>query len=175
MKNLNKKISLIGGLMIFAIIFSAVSVQAQQRQNMKKVRMEKNVERRVGHGQQNGFTCDNLDLSDTQKEEIGKLRMKNQKNSLQHRNAVNEKRAKLQTLKSADNFDQKAINNLIDDMTEMKAEHMKESIAHQREVRALLTEEQQMIFDLQKQKGKHKKGARHGQKMGQKRMKRSRI
>lgn len=164
MKNLNKKISLIGGLMIFAIIFSAVSVQAQQRQNMKKAHMEKNVERRVGYGQHNGFTCDNLDLSDTQKEEIGKLRMKNQKNSLQHRNAVNEKRAKLQTLKSADNFDQKAINNVIDDMTEMKAEHMKESIAHQREVRALLTEEQQMIFDLQKQKGKNKKGARMAKK-----------
>lgn len=175
MKNLNKKISLIGGLMIFAILFSAVSVQAQQRQNFKKMRMEKNVERRVGQGQQYGFICDNLNLSDTQKEAIEKLRMNNQKISLQHRNLVNEKRARLQTLKSADNFDQKAINKVIDEMTEMKAEHMKESIAHQREVRNLLTEEQQLIFDVQKQNGMNKQRANRGQRMGQKRMHRSRF
>jgi len=167
MKNTNRSKRIIGGLMVAAILFMGVEMQAQQQRAVKKMRFENRTER---IGVQRGIAfCENLNLTEAQQAKITDLRLKHQKKKLQIRNLIDEKRARLQTLRLADNFDQKAINKIIDDMTKLKAKNMKQGIAHQQEVRTLLTEEQRMIFDLQKQNRRHNKGIHRGQRMGHKR------
>ena len=73
---------------------------------------------------------------------------------------MQEKRAKLQTLRTAKNVDMKAINNLIDEKAMLKADQMKARAAHHQEIRSLLTDEQRIIFDSFK--GMRKGAGRNG-------------
>jgi Spy/CpxP family protein refolding chaperone len=98
--------------------------------------------------------CMNLpNLTDEQKEKISDLRTKNMKVMLEKRNIFNEKRAKLQTLQTADKADMGAINALIDEIAEVKADMAKQRAAHRQAIRSLLTDEQKVIFDSRPHRG----------------------
>jgi len=88
-----------------------------------------------------------LDLSEDQQQNFKKLHLNMQKEALQLNNQLNENKAKMRTLTTADKADMKAINNLIDESAEVQADLQKKRAANHQEVRTMLTEEQRIIFD----------------------------
>ena len=88
-----------------------------------------------------------LELTDDQKTQIEGIHSAQMKESLHLRNQQNELRAKLQTLRTEESADMKAINNTIDDMTALQASLMKLREESHQKVRSLLTDEQRIKFD----------------------------
>jgi Spy/CpxP family protein refolding chaperone len=71
---------------------------------------------------------------------------------------MQEKSARLNTLKSADKQDLTAINKVIDEITAIKANLMKKQAAHHADVSKLLTDEQRVHFNArQGERGKGKR------------------
>lgn len=145
-----------------AFVFAGINVNAQQRRGMQKERGERRLEQRKLNQKQRIESL--LDLSEEQKASMKSLRLQQQEKSLQHRNILGEKRARLQTLRSEKKADLKSINKLIDEMADLRAKQMKSSIAHEQEVRALLNDEQRVIFDSHKQNRKFRKGGERAQR-----------
>lgn len=98
------------------------------------------------------------DLTDQQKEKIEEMRTPHMKTMLQLRNQMNEKRAHLKTLSSADKADMNAINKTIDEMGEITTKIMKERAGFHQEIRNILTEEQRVFFDSRKMYRRGKRG-----------------
>jgi len=88
-------------------------------------------------------------MNDKQREEIQKIRTEQLKERTQSRNLLNEKRAKLETLQTADKPNMKAINKVIDEIAAIQAQQMKSQAASRQKIRNLLTEEQRVQFDAQ--------------------------
>ena len=94
-----------------------------------------------------GFTMPVTNMSDQQREEIKKIRIEQLKESTRTRNLLKEKRAKLETLQTADKPDMKEINKVIDEIAAIQAQEMKARAAARQKIRSLLTEEQRVYFD----------------------------
>jgi len=99
-------------------------------------------------------------LTDDQKAKMKDIRMASYKELKSLENQLGELRAKEHTLATADKPDLNAINANIDDITKVQNKIMKAKAAAHQQVRALLTDEQKMVFDSQKEK--------FGQKFGRK-------
>jgi Spy/CpxP family protein refolding chaperone len=93
------------------------------------------------------------DLTDEQKEKISQFRTENMKVMLEKRNIVQEKMARLHTLQTAEKADMKAINSLIDEVSQIKADMAKQRAAHHQKIRSILSDEQRVIFDSRPQMG----------------------
>ena len=100
---------------------------------------------------------DGLNLTDIQKESFKQSMMAMQKELKPLRNELGELNAHQKTLVSADQPDFKAINTNLDKIGDLKTEMAKIQVKHHLEMRALLTEEQQLKFDMHKGKMKHNK------------------
>lgn len=125
-------------------------------------------QRNQGKGQQKGqqkLECNIPNLTDDQQTKIDKLKVEHRKAMLQNRNLMAEKRARLNTLRTADKADMNEINKTIDDMTVLKAKMMKQREAHIQKVRSLLNDEQRVHFDSRPH-GKHKGYGMHRGGMG---------
>jgi len=86
-------------------------------------------------------------LTQTQKEQIKKLHTALMKDIMPLQNNIGEKRAHLRTLSTAEKPDMKAINSLIDEIFTLKATIQKKRMKFMQDVRALLTDEQRVMFD----------------------------
>ncbi len=153
MKTLQKKSTILAIALFFTIAAIAQSNnsnqggrnQGRQGYSQKSCDFEKNNQRMANY----------LELTAEQTDQIESIRLTHQKKMLPSKNELGEKKAKMQTLSSAENADMKAINSLIDEMSSIKAQMMKEKASHRQEVRKILTEEQRIKFDLHQQnKGK---------------------
>lgn len=100
--------------------------------------------------QQKGYFCNIPDLTEDQQNQIDKLRTAHIKEMQDFRNQHGEKRAKLQTLQTADNVDMDKINKLIDEMGTIRIGKQKKAAAHRQAVRNLLTDEQKVYFDTKR-------------------------
>ena len=89
-----------------------------------------------------------LKLTDEQKAKIKDVKLAHQKEVMKHKNKMAELRAHLQTLSTADVVDMKAINATIDEITQSQNQLMKSREGFKQQVRALLTDEQRIQFDL---------------------------
>lgn len=98
-------------------------------------------------GRGRGNCLNNLNLSETQKSEIDKLKFEHKKKMLVLKTSLMEKKAHFNTLKIQEFPDMKAINTTIDEMSSIKNKMMKTNIAHKMAIRALLDEEQKVIFN----------------------------
>ena len=96
-----------------------------------------------------GFAPPARNLDDKQREEISKIRTEQIKEQTQTRNLLNEKRAKLEVLQTAEKPDMKEINKVIDEIAAVQAQQMKSQAAIRQKVRSLLTEEQRTYYDAQ--------------------------
>ena len=94
-----------------------------------------------------GFAMPAQTLDDKQREELKKMRTQQLKERVQTRNLLREKRAKLETLQTADKPDMKEINKVIDEIAAIQAQEMKTQAANRQKVRSLLTDEQRVLFD----------------------------
>jgi len=88
-------------------------------------------------------------LNDKQHEEIRNIRKEQLKERTQTRNLLNEKRAKLEVLQTADKPDMEEINKVIDEIAAVQAQEMKTQAACRQKIRSLLTEEQRAYYDAQ--------------------------
>jgi len=86
-------------------------------------------------------------LTDQQREEIRKIRTEQLKQSTQTGNLLKEKRAKLESLQTANPPDMKKINKVIDEIAALQAQEMKSQAASRQKIRSLLNEEQRAVFD----------------------------
>ncbi|NJO90085.1 MAG: Spy/CpxP family protein refolding chaperone [Chloroflexia bacterium] len=112
-----------------------------------------------------GWVCNIPDLTDDQQKKIDDLRVEHQKIMLNNRNQMMEKRAKLNTLRTADKADMNAINKLIDEMGVLHTQMMKDKEAHHQAIRSLLNDKQRVFFDSHKGRG-FGEGRGSGQGMG---------
>jgi len=94
-------------------------------------------------------------LSDQQREELKKIRTEQLKERTKTRNLLNEKRAKLETLQTADKPDMKEINKVIDEIAAIQAQQMKAQAAARQKIRSLLTEEQRAYYDARSANGEN--------------------
>ncbi len=153
MKSTKFKIS---ALALFAALISVTSLSAQQMNGTGPGQ---------GQGQGKGY-CQNIpNLTAEQQTKIEKLRTAHLKEMLPLRNQMNEKRARLQTLQTAENADINAINATIDEMGVIRTTMQKKSAAHKQEIRKLLTDEQKIYFDSRPNKG-HGNGQCRGNDAG---------
>lgn len=139
MKHLNLKIAFVLTLLITGLTFA----QAQKRA--------------MGYGPHaNG--CKMLDLTDEQEEKIDDLRTEHMKTMLPLRNELNEKRARLHTLRTAEKYNASETEKVLEEMSNIKLKMAKERENHKQEVRSLLTEEQRLKFDMHRGNKHHKRG-----------------
>ena len=106
-----------------------------------------------------------LDLSEEQETNIKSIRLGADKKIIPLRNEIREKRAKLVSLQSSDNYDKKAVNQIIDEIAAKQAQIRKINAEKHKSVRNLLNEEQKVQFDKHFSNRKmrmHKKGMRRG-------------
>lgn len=108
-----------------------------------------------------GFTLpapeNSAGLTDQQREEIRKIRTQQLKERTQTGNLLKEKRAKLESLQTADKPDLKEINRVIDEIAALQAQEMKSQAASRQKIRSLLTEEQRALFDARGEKWKKRR------------------
>lgn len=152
--NLSKKVI---AILMFALVISfSNSLLAQHGMGM-------------GHGkgdctkmdrQTQGFCKMIPNLTDEQSKKIDALLISHKKEVLPIKNEINEKKARLRTLQTAEKVDMIAINKTIEETGALKTNLMKKKAAHQQEVRKLLNDEQKLFFDTHLSKGK---GHRCGQ------------
>ena len=94
-----------------------------------------------------GFATPMQNLDDKQREELKKMRTQQIKERTQMRNQLREKRAKLESLQTADKPDMKEVNKVIDEIAAIQAQEMKTQAANRQKIRSLLTDEQRVLFD----------------------------
>lgn len=171
-------------LLIAAIFVWNINVQAQKEEKNskqeKEVKIEKHVvinddSEEVEHyeviehddsdddmwgGRFGGPNHANIpNLTEDQKNQLDMLRVEHQKKArLMHAN-LQEKRARLNTLRLADNPDSQELNKTIDEMAGLHADLMKEREAHRMAVRSKLNDKQKSWFDSRPDRDR-----RYGQK-----------
>jgi len=96
--------------------------------------------------------CKIPNLTEQQQTKIDAINLKYKKDVLPLRNEIREMRAKITTLTTQDNVNLEEVYALIDAIAQKKAEIEKKHTAKQNEIRNLLTEEQQVVFDMHKSK-----------------------
>lgn len=103
------------------------------------------------NGNSTGSFCQNLpNLTEEQQNKISALRTTHLKDMQNSRNLLEEKRARLQTLRTAEQADMSSINKTIDEISVLNSEMQKNREKHIQDVRALLNDEQKVIFDQHK-------------------------
>jgi Spy/CpxP family protein refolding chaperone len=105
-------------------------------------------------------------LTEQQQQQIKELRTKHQQAMLPLENQLNEKNARLKTLLSVQNQNNKDIDKVLADISEIQASILKEKVAHYQSIQVLLTPEQRVAFDSKPvpflhEGGKHRPGAFH--------------
>jgi len=110
--------------------------------------------------------CKDFGFTDDQKKQMKDLQFKQDKQLLPIENQIKEKKAHLQTLRTADKADMNEINKTIEEIGKLKIEKMKIREAGIQDFRKILTDEQRLRFDTQRKnfKGKHHGGQHHGGK-----------
>ena len=93
---------------------------------------------------------------------MAELRTQLKKEILPLKNQLGEKKARMQTLETADKADMQAINALIDEIQSLQGKIMKMHASHRQEIRKMLTPEQRVDFDLKgmRKEKRHHKGRR---------------
>ncbi len=140
-------------ILIFALFFS-LQISAQRNNR--------------GAQQSN---CINLpELTQEQENKISELRAERLQESIEHRAKMDELRAQKRSLSIAENADMNKINGIIDQMTSLRADHLKSLEQHRQSVRKILTPEQRAVFDSRpymRNRSSNQKGYnRPGQRMG---------
>ena len=88
-----------------------------------------------------------LDLSEEQKDEMNVIRLEHFKNMNPLKNRMAELKAREHTLISEEEVDLKAVNNLIDEQTDLINKMKKLQAEHKVKAKSILTEEQNMKFE----------------------------
>ncbi len=92
--------------------------------------------------------CLNIpNLTDEQQDQLETMRTQRIAASTAHRAEMNELRARKRSISISENPDMNELENIIDQMAELRAEHIKSAANHRQQVREMLTSEQRVYFD----------------------------
>ena len=86
-------------------------------------------------------------LTEEQRTSMEKMRTAHFRKAELIRAEIGEKEARMNTLRLAEQTDEKAIDRTIDEISKLKGDLMKEREAHHRAMKAVLTDEQKVFFD----------------------------
>lgn len=138
--------------LLFLLAAFSTNLTAQQRaQNPDRMRAqmhERMQQNQHGMGNHHMQLMAKLDLSEEQKNQIQEWHLDQQKEMMNHRASLKAKYAQLQTLKIADNYNESAVNDVIEEISELQTAMMKQRASHQQNIREILTDEQRVKFDL---------------------------
>jgi len=123
------------------LLLSATTVFGQRGRHFERPRPEPRQE------------CVVENLTPEQEAKIQQLRSAQLERSLKHRAQMDELRARKRSLMLEKNPDMNAVNAVVDQMTAMRGDMMKEAIKHRQEIRNLLTDEQRVQFDARAPRG----------------------
>jgi len=150
------KVTIKSFVLLFLMAAFSTNLTAQQRaQNPDRTRaqMQERMHERMqqnqhGMGNHHMQLMARLDLSEEQKKQIQEWHLDQQKEMMTHRASMKQKYAQLQALKIADNYNESAVNDVIEEISELHASMMKQRASHQQNIREILTNEQRVKFDL---------------------------
>lgn len=105
-----------------------------------------------------GRDCDKLNLTDSQKEEIDKIRDAHQKDMIGYRSELQKLRIDLKNQWDAAKPDKKQIESIVDKMAAVRSKMNKERISHWFDVYNLLDDNQKQLF--KEMRGKFREGVK---------------
>lgn len=151
MKNI-LKISILSALLIGLTV--DVSAQQQNRKMQNRANGDcqgqmMNRSNKQDQNQQRMMT--QLNLTDEQRAKVEEIHLNGQKGMIPLRNNIQEKNAQLRTLRMSDDYDEAAVNALIEEIGELRTAMMAMRTGHQQQIREILTEEQRIKFDSMQQ------------------------
>ncbi len=156
-------------LAIVLLVGMSLTASAQRGQRMNNGAGQ-------GFGQGQGFNqgfgaanCAFLNLSDEQQTKVADLRLALTEKNLPLQNQLGEMRAKMQSLRTGNNQDFKAISKLIDEMSTVQAQVRKNAAEHRLNVRALLTDDQKVLFDARQGRQGNRQNGMRGKRAGMQR------
>jgi len=106
------------------------------------------------------------DLTAEQKEQIKTIKTKMMKEMLPLRNLLKEKMAHLNTLSTTASVDMKAVNKQIEEIGKIKTDMMKVRAKYYQQIRAILTDDQRVFFDMHAPKMMKQGMKGHGKNKG---------
>lgn len=161
MKNI-LKISILSALLIGLTVDVSAQQQNRKMQNRANGDCQGQMMNRgdkQGQNQQRMMT--QLNLTDEQRAKVEEIHLNGQKGMIPLRNNIQEKNAQLRTLRMSDDYDEAAVNALIEEIGELRTAMMAMRTGHQQQIREILTEEQRIKFDsMQQLRGPKQKGQR---------------
>jgi Spy/CpxP family protein refolding chaperone len=161
MKNIIK-FSVLSALLIGLTVDVSAQQQNRRMQNQAKGDCQGQMMNRAdrqGQNQQRMMT--QLNLTDEQRDKVEEIHLNGQKGMLPLRNNIQEKNAQLRTLRTSADYDEAAVNALIEEIGELRTAMMAMRTGHQQQIREILTEEQRIKFDtMQQMRGPKQQGQR---------------
>lgn len=133
-------------LAIVLLVGMSLSASAQRGQRDQGYG-NRNTNQSVNQNRQFAGNCAYMQLSEDQLAQVTKLQLALTEKNLPLLNDLNVMRAEMQALRTGDKQNLKDISNLIDDMSATQAQIRKNAAKHQLAVRALLTDDQKVMFD----------------------------
>ncbi len=110
------------------------------------------------HGNKSGRpTGGMIGFTPEQEEQLKPLKLAQMKAMTQYRNKLGEYQARLKTITSVDDVKLKDVDKLLDEMGKVKLEMAKNQMSHKQDIRAMLTDEQKVMFDMHLSNGARSK------------------
>lgn len=133
-------------IMALAIIMlmGMVSVQAQDMRGPQQQGKEQMQRGQYGPHRQGPPHIPGL--TEEQKDQMKAIHVETEKAAMPVKNEIGEKEARLKTLVTADTYDEKAVNKLLDEMGDLKTEVEKIKISSIQKVKEVLNDEQLLVF-----------------------------
>lgn len=151
-----KKATTVLSLVLVSILLmsNVLSAQSGNKNGMNKNRSKQYYQQRA--------QFQNIpNITDSQKEKLKTLKTKMMKDALPLKNKLEEQKAHLNSLSTAETADMKSINKQIELIGSSKTEMMKLRANFRQEVRKVLTDEQRVYFDSHR-RGMNNKGHHRG-------------
>lgn len=164
MKSNTLKSRVIGSLIMLMIV--TVSVQAQDRR--KGPHQEKQGHEQMEKGERGPRKPGHPpipNMTEEQKEQMKAIHLDIEKAALPIKNQIGEKEARLKTLISAANYDEKAVNKVLDEVGDLKTDVRKLEVAGLQKAKEVLTEDQMLFLYKHMNEGPGPKGGR-GERRG---------
>ncbi len=132
-----KNVSKVTTVVLLTMIMGLFSFSVNAQNNMKK----------GGMGNCQGKMMGFLNLSAAQQTQMEQLKTKHMQETQTLRNQMGEKKAHLQTLRTAKSVDMKAVNTTLKEISALQLKMAQSREAHFQEVRKILNDEQRVKFD----------------------------
>jgi Spy/CpxP family protein refolding chaperone len=166
----NQKSRKLSYTLIVAMLFASITLSAQQMRrgggenHPQQFEQKERGQRGLRDMEERGPKGPRIpNLTEEQKEQLHGFRIEMEKEALPLHNSIGEKEAQLKTLTTSDNYNSSAVENLIEDIGEVKTELEKLKAGQIPKIKSILTDEQLVAFNKEIAHGQ-KKGPKKGQR-----------